>query len=212
MKAAYSQLLVGGSLRINLNKWLLIMGKFRFNFQKREKALLETTNEGMQNIMRQEGGGGERSRREMSWAWGWWSEVLNHLSVSAEWKSRSGRWDAESSNVKILSSVVRTLSSTTYFLSFLSLHPRLPLCLLWCLFLLLLPANSKWLSLFNHSHGLSLLPQRDSFLFLLDCLLHENDDDLRKLHLLLFFLTENIMENIMRGFCTKVKQKDQNWK
>lgn len=104
------------------------------------------------------GRGRERFGRKMKRG-GRWSEVLNHPSVSAEGKSRPGWWGAEGGDVKIPNSVVQTLSSTTCFLSFLSIHSPLFLPAffdgpLHLLLLLLLPANSKWLSLLDHSGGL----------------------------------------------------------
>lgn len=48
-------LFLSWSLRINLNKRLLIMGKFRFNLQRSGKALLETPKDGMQNKSKCEG-------------------------------------------------------------------------------------------------------------------------------------------------------------
>lgn len=113
MKAAYSPLLVGRSLRINLNKWLPIMCELRLRFHKRggRRCWRRRTRECKTKTTVQEEGG-ERSRREVSRAWGWWSEVLNHLSVCQQkgGKSRSGWCDPESGDVEILNSVVQTLT------------------------------------------------------------------------------------------------------
>lgn len=145
VKAAYSPLLVSRSLRINLNKWLLIMGKFRFNFQKKGEGTAGDTKRGNAKQYKARG-------REKWGGWqikqgGRWNELLNHQRVCQQrWKSRPAWRGAEGVDVKILNSVLQTLSSTTCFLPFLSLYPPLPPRLLWWPLLLLLPANSKWLS------------------------------------------------------------------
>lgn len=144
--------------------------------EKRRKAQLETTNEGMQNKTVQEEGG-ERSRREVSWAWGWWSEVLNHLSVCQQkGKSRSGWWDAESGDVEILNSVIQTLTlASSLFFPYIYSSSSFPLTAHDC------PSSTA--AVVCHYSC-----RKDSFLFSLDCLLHENDGDLCKLQLLLFLL------------------------
>lgn len=122
----FPPLLVGRSW----NKWLPIMGEFRFNFQKRGKALLETPKERKQKKKKQRQREGEGEKCQ---AWGWkmrrggrWSEVLNHLSVFQRGgRSRSEWLGAAGGDVKISSSLVVTLSSTTCFLSF-SFHSLPP--------------------------------------------------------------------------------------
>lgn len=123
----FPPLLVGRSW----NKWLPIMGEFRFNFQKRGKALLETPKDRKQKKNKTKTARGRRREmssvrvkdeagREMEWS------AESSECVSAEGGGSRSEWlGAAGGDVKISSSLVVTLSSTTCFLSF-SFHSLPP--------------------------------------------------------------------------------------
>lgn len=122
----FPPLLVGRSW----NKWLPIMGEFRFNFQKRGKALLETPKDRKQKKTKNKDSEREKERNVKCEGERWGGEgdgvkcwiiwvCFSRGGSRSEWLGAAG------GDVEISSSLVVTLSSTTCFLSF-SFHSLPP--------------------------------------------------------------------------------------